>query len=309
MTVSPGSITVVGSINADLMVSVERHPLPGETVPGSGGSISAGGKGANQAVAAALQGGTVRMVGAVGDDAYAEPATHYLRASGVDLGHVRTVPGASGLAVVTVDARGENAIIVVPGANAGVDAAAVQAAREVVESAAVVVLQGEIPRDGIEAAADLTRGRLVVNLAPVVPVDPSVLRRADPLVVNEHEGALAYAMLVPDAAVAPPTDPAGQDALTRAIHDAGVRSVVMTVGPDGAVLADASGLRRIPSPRVQAVDTTGAGDAFVGALATGLAAGLDLDAAATHAARVGAYACTGRGAQPSYPTAADRLPE
>lgn len=302
-------ITVVGSINADLMIAVDRHPLPGETLPGSGGSISPGGKGANQAVAAALQGARVSMVGAVGADAYAEPATHHLRHSGVDLTHVRRVPGATGLAVVTVDAQGENAIIVVPGANATVDAAAVDQARAVVEEATVVVLQGEIPRDGIETATALTRGRLVVNLAPVVPVDPSVLRRADPLVVNEHEGALAFRMLVRDAEVSAPEDATSQDALVRALRHAGVPSVVMTLGADGAVLADDQGLHRVPSPRVEVVDTTGAGDAFVGALSARLAAGQDLGTAARHAARVGAYACTGHGARPSYPSADTPLPE
>ncbi|SDB81827.1 ribokinase [Raineyella antarctica] len=305
---SPATITVVGSINADLMITVDRHPLPGETVPGSGGTISPGGKGANQAVAAALLGADVRMVGAVGEDAYAEPATTYLRRVGVDLAHVHAVEGPTGLAVVTVDAHGENAIIVIAGANAAVDAAAVEAAREVIASSAVVVLQGEIPRDGIEAAARSARGRLVVNLAPAVAVDPEVLRRADPLVVNEHEATYAYALLAPGAESPDPRDAAGQDALVEAIHAAGVASVVMTVGADGAVLTDGSGLRRVPSPRVEVVDSTGAGDAFVGALATGLAAGLDLDDAAAHAARVGAYACTGPGAQPSYPTELDQLP-
>lgn len=308
MTNASRAITVVGSINADLMITVERHPLPGETVPGSGGTVSAGGKGANQAVAAALLGADVRMVGAVGDDAYAEQATEYLRRADVDLTHVRRVPGPTGLAVVSVDAHGENAIIVIPGANAGVDAAAVEASREVIESAAVVVLQGEIPRDGIEAAARLARGRLVVNLAPAVPVDPEVLRRADPLVVNEHEGAYAYGLLAPDAEQPEVRDRAGQEALVDAIRAAGVPSVVMTVGADGAILADADGLRRVSSPRVEVVDSTGAGDAFVGALADGLANGLGLDEACAFAARVGACACTGPGAQPSYPTHPDQLP-
>ncbi|MEA5155251.1 ribokinase [Raineyella sp.] len=303
MTGSPGRIVVVGSINADLMIRVDRHPLPGETVPGSGGSISPGGKGANQAVAAALLGGQVAMVGAVGDDAYAAPALHHLRSGGVDLSRVRTVEGATGLAVVMVDAHGENAIIVVPGANATVDAAAVTTAADTVASADIVVLQGEVPPDGIETAAALTTGRLLVNLAPAITVDAAVLRRADPLVVNEHEGAQAFRLLSPGTDV--PTD---HETLVSAVRDRGVASVVMTLGAAGALLADAEGVRRVPSPRVAVVDSTGAGDAFVGALAVRLAAGDDLDAAAALAARVGAYACTGVGAQPSYPDARDRLP-
>lgn len=300
---APGTITVIGSINADLMLRVQRHPLPGETVPGSGGTISPGGKGANQAVAAALLGGRVTMVGAVGGDAYAAAATHYLHSSGVDLSAVRTVEGPTGLAVVTVDAEGENAIIVVPGANGTVGASAVEQAAEAVADAAVVVLQGEVPRDGIEAAARLTRGRLLVNLAPVIAVDPTVLQRADPLVVNEHEAALAYELLVPGAPV-----PADKAALAEAIRTAGVPSVVLTLGAAGALLADDGGVRRVPSPRVTVVDSTGAGDAFVGALAVRLAAGASLDEAVALATRVGAYACTGPGAQPSYPGADDPLP-
>ena len=121
------TIAVVGSLNADLVVHVARHPKPGETLPGSGGAISPGGKGANQAVAAALLGGDVVMIGAVGDDPNAAPTTSLLRAAGVDLAHVRTHPGPTGIAIVMVDARGENSIIVIPGANASTDAPAVDA--------------------------------------------------------------------------------------------------------------------------------------------------------------------------------------
>jgi ribokinase len=185
----------------------------------------------------------------------------------------------------------------------------------------VVVVQGEIPRTGIEAAARHTTGRLVVNLAPVVDVDREVLLAADPLVVNEHEAALVLAALDGESggaerdAGATGADGERQDAeddeqrVVDALLAHGVPSVVLTVGARGALVADGSGTTQVPSPRVDAVDTTGAGDAFVGALAYRLSEGEGLVEAARLAARVGAYAVRGSGAQPSYPWAGDALPE
>jgi len=294
-------IAVVGSLNADLLVRVARHPRPGETLHGSGGEIAPGGKGANQALAAALLGGDVAMVGAVGDDAWAGPATALLRDAGVDLGALRVVAGATGLAIVAVADSGENAIIVIPGANGTMGAAPVEEAAGTIAGADIVVLQGEIPRDGIERAAALTAGRLVVNLAPVLEVARWVLEAADPLVVNEHEAALVLDHLGLPAA-------RDAEAAARALLGAGVRSVVVTLGAEGALVADGDGVAHLPSPVVRVVDTTGAGDAFVGALAFRLSQGERLREAAAFAARVGAFACTGPGAQPSYPRAGDALP-
>lgn len=362
-------VVVVGSVNADLLTTVDQHPRPGETVLGRTLAVLPGGKGANQAVAAAQLGAQTTMVGAVGTDQFAEPALAGLRAAGVDLDALVAVDGPTGVAQVTVAADGENAIVVIPGANAHVDAAAVVACADVVEAAAVVIVQGEIPRAGIEAAAAHTRGRLVVNLAPVIDVDRSVLTAADPLVVNEHEAALVLAALDrsaaldktagtaasaavaalaalagtarsagmvdgPSAGPAVPeslgaegagvsasdapqgaatatgeTGPEAEARVVAALLAHGVRSVVLTVGARGAIVADASGATRVPSPRVDAVDTTGAGDAFVGALAYRLSEGDGLVEAARLAARVGAAAVRGSGAQPSYPWAGDVLPE
>ncbi len=293
-------IVVVGSINLDLILECVRIPRPGETLPASSRSFAPGGKGANQATAAARLGAPVTMVGAVGEDAFALPALELLAGAGVDLDHVLRVPGATGIAVVYVDASGENSILIEGGANRALTAEAVGAAAALVESADVVVLQGEIPLDGIAEAAALTRGRLVVNLAPVVPVALEVLRRADPLVVNEHEGMEALRLFGEHAH--------GDHAVVAALVEAGVPSVVLTRGAQGALVGVPGSTESVPSPAVEVVDTTGAGDAFVGALATRLLAGDDLVEAATFAARVGAHACTGRGAQPSYPWAADALP-
>lgn len=348
-------VVVVGSVNADLLTTVDQHPRPGETVLGRTLDVLPGGKGANQAVAAAQLGAQTALVGAVGSDQFVEPALAGLQAAGVDLGAVTAVEGSTGVAQVTVSADGENAIVVIPGANASVDDVVVDAYAELVGGAAVVVVQGEIPRTGIEAAARHTQGRLVVNLAPVVDVDREVLLAADPLVVNEHEAALVLAMLdassgpveaassgttssgaeVPDSVArgsattgeattgsAPeetePEDTAvetdrgtadDEQRVVDALLAHGVPSVVLTVGARGALVADGSGTTLVPSPRVEAVDTTGAGDAFVGALAYRLSEGDGLVEAARLAARVGAYAVRGSGAQPSYPWAGDPLPE
>ncbi|MEH0109706.1 ribokinase [Tersicoccus sp. MR15.9] len=311
-TPSDAVIAVVGSINADLFVRVERHPKPGETVLGTGGSIAQGGKGANQAVAAARLGARVRFVGAVGKDAHADQALALLKEADVDLAAVSAVDDPTGLAIVEVDQTGENSIVVVPGANGAVDAAMVDAAAQVVRDAAIVVIQGEIPVDGIERAASLCSGRLIFNTAPVPDaIDLDVVRAADPLVVNEHEGLLLLEKLVP-----PPTGPGERGyrdleaaKVVQRLRDAGVRSVVMTLGGRGALVTERDAIVPVLAPTIDAVDTTGAGDAFVGALAMGLARGDALIDAARVAARVGAFTCRAHGAQPSYPWAGDKLPD
>ncbi len=306
-----GGVVVVGSLNADLNLTVARHPRPGETVHGGGGGVSAGGKGANQAVAAALLGAPVTMVGAVGDDPNAQPALEGLQHAGADLTHVRHCEGTpTGLAVVTVAQGGENSIIVVPGANGLMDAAAVAQSAEVIAAAAVVVLQGEIPRDGIEEAARRCTGRLILNPAPVLELDPEVMRRADPLVVNEHEAALVLAQLQGTAPMSEAEAADDPERIARELRAVGVRTVVITLGAAGSLVLDAEMTEpvAVPAAHVSTVDTTGAGDAFIGALATRLLQGEGLVDAARFAARVGAFAVTSAGAQPSYPSTEDSLP-
>lgn len=301
-----GQVVVVGSINADLSVEVDRHPMPGETLPGRDASMRPGGKGANQAVAAARLGAAVAMVGAVGDDANAHVALSRVSSSGLDHSHVRRVHGATGLAIVVVDRQGENSIIVVPGANALVEEAFVDAATEAISSADVVVTQGEIPASGTIRAAELATGRFVLNLAPVMALPSEVIRRADPLVVNEHEAGLVLAMLVPGRVAAPDASHAD---VALALVAAGVPSVVMTLGAEGSlVVGRDTDLTVVPSAPVKAVDSTGAGDAFVGALVARLAEGQSLVESARFASRVGAFACTRPGAQDSYPDVHDELP-
>lgn len=295
-------LVVVGSINADLTVHVSRHPHPGETLIASGGEITAGGKGANQAVAAARLGARVRVVGAIGTDANATPATEHLRGAGVDLSDVAVVPGPTGLAVITVDAEGENSILVVPGANSRVDGAYVRAHAAPIAAADLVLLQGEIPASGFEEAVRAATARVVINLAPVVPVPREALLVADPLIANEHEAALILAQLGEGEA------PASPGRLAEALCMAGFRTVILTLGGRGAVVAEAGLVTHVPTPAITPVDTTGAGDAFTGALCSRLLAGDPLLDAARFSARVGAYSATIPGAQASYPWPDTALP-
>lgn len=298
-------ITVVGSINADIVLGVPGHPLPGETVIAESMDVHPGGKGANQAVAAARLGAEVAFVGAVGTDAYAELALAGLREAGAEGSGIAVVPGPTGQAFVTVDRRsGENSIVVVPGANSHVDEDLVRRHRDLLGRSALLVLQGEIPPGAAAAAASSGSARLVLNLAPVIPLDPGIIRRADPLVVNEHEGRLALAMLGQKA-----DESQTEEAVVAALLEEGIPAVVITLGASGAIFSDGGPALRVPAPPVRAVDTTGAGDAFVGALSARLAAGAPLEEAVRFAVRVGSFAVTRPGAQPSYPWQGDDLPE
>ncbi|MCI5825815.1 MAG: ribokinase [Arcanobacterium sp.] len=302
-------IAVVGSINADLAVRVSRHPLPGETLLGSDARVSAGGKGANQAVAAAQLGATVKFVGAVGSDAYAVSALAYLESSGMDLAGVARVEDSTGLAVITVAANGENTIVVVPGANAHVDADYVQAVEQcthAISEADIVLIQGEIPGSGNERAVQLAQGRVVINLAPVVPIDRQVLLKANPLVANEHEAGLILEQL---GAPLPEGGESNPQGLIAALIEQGFAAVVLTLGARGALCAEGTVVTPIPAAEITAVDTTGAGDAFTGALVAQLVQGVSLVEACRFAARVGAYAATQAGAQSSYPHSDSPLPE
>jgi len=296
-------IVVVGSVNVDLVVEVSRHPHPGETLLGRSSSVLAGGKGANQAVAAARLGARTAMVGAVGRDPYAEVALSELRRSQVDLRHVATVDGATGLAVVTVADDGENSIVVIPGANASVTPSVVDSAASTIADALVCVLQAEIPLDAVRHAADLSAAagrRVVLNVAPACTLPVKTLRVADPLVVNEHEAAIL---------LGEGPDEGGSPALAaERLTALGVRSVVITLGAAGALGIDHGRSWSVPARQVSARDSTGAGDAFVGALAVALAGGASVEHAALTATRVAAYSVQRLGAQASYPWKDDPLP-
>jgi ribokinase len=281
-------IAVVGSINLDVVVKVERHPAPGETVLGGDRRELPGGKGANQAVAAARLGAQVGFVGRVGDDDAGRRLRDGLAAEGVDVAHVVVDPSApTGMALIAVDRAGENMIVVSPGANARVSAADVEAAAELLAGAGVVVAQHEVPEDAVAAAVAGADGIVVLNPAPARPVAAAV----DVLVPNRGEL---------EALAGRRGDPV---ALARGLDVA--RAVVVTLGAEGAVVIEGDRVTRIAAPTVEAVDTTGAGDAFCGALAQALDAGADLVDAARWAVRAAAASVTKPGAQGGLPRAAD----
>ncbi|WP_107105609.1 ribokinase [Streptomyces roseifaciens] len=298
-------VLVVGSANADLTVRVDRRPGAGETVLGTDLVESAGGKGANQAAAAARLGARTALLAKVGDDAFGELLLEGQREAGTELRHVLVEEGArTGTAMIVVGPDGDNSIVVSPGANAHLLPEEVEAAREVIAASAVVSIQLEIPPATVRAAAETAREagtRVVVNPSPVPDrLDPELLAAADPLVVNEHE-ARHLTQLVDGS----------PQAWARSLRDQGARSVVVTLGAEGALVLESGAGEAVAVPGVEAeaVDTTGAGDAFTGALAARLAAGAPLPEAVRFAVRVGAAAVTRPGAQPSYPTLDELPPE
>lgn len=297
-----GSVVVVGSINCDSYVEVSEHPKPGETILGLDSSRSSGGKGANQAAAATIFGAPVGMLGAVGQDDDGEFVVGELGKREVDTSHVAVVGEPTGRALVTVDSYGENTVIVLPGANATVTPSSLADRETIIAGADVVVTQGEIPADTIEWLAGVVTGRLVCNLAPVVEVSEETLARFDPLIVNEHEAKDLLRQLGRDGEVSQggEAEQIGWELVER-LSELELPSIVVTLGDEGAIWADHTGRAHVPSVPVKAVDTTGAGDCFVGVLAGALADGQSLAEATKLAARAGAFACQAMGAQPSYP--------
>jgi ribokinase len=295
-----GVVVVFGSVNVDATSYVRDFPRPGETVHSSGFRVALGGKGANQAVAAHLAGARVELVARLGGDANAEVARAAFARFGVAADAVSTVPHEpTGVAQITVSASGENTIVVTAGANATFDAEAVRAESARLGGASVALTQGELPVPAIEALAgecDAAGVRFVLNLAPPVPVGRAALAVADPLVVNVHEArALGFGTALADGAGV-------ADWRQTAASVVGViaRSVVVTLGDRGAVAADPTGSWAVPAPRVDAVDTTGAGDAATGVLAAMLAEGRSLPDAVRAAVAAGALAVQRRGTVDSY---------
>jgi ribokinase len=295
------SVTVVGSLNEDVLVAVDRLPGRGETVVGSGRELAPGGKGANQAAAAARLGPGVAMVGRVGDDPAGERQRAALAAGGVDVALVRATPGEpTGSATIPVeDGTGENLIVVVPGANAALTGADVGV--DAVRRADVVLLQLEVPLDAVTAAATAAGGLVVLTPAPPRALPAALLDRVDVLVPNEHE------LLALAGARAAERTPGELADLARALTPA---DVVVTLGARGALVVPRDGAVLLqPPPPVRAVDTTGAGDCFCGALAQELAGGADLAAAVRAAVTAAALSTTGPGARGALPdrAAVERL--
>ncbi len=294
-------VVVVGSLNIDLVAYTARVPGAGETVIGDRFQMGFGGKGANQAVMAARLGARVSMVGALGDDVYAEMTFDNLANQGVDATHVARVEGSSGVAPIWVEPDGANRIIVVPGANGMVDAEAAAAALRTIGRPKAVVGQLEIPQRVTAAAFRVARelGAIsILNPAPAARLDDDLLQASDWIIPNEHE----FAILAGADGLALEVDLEDDAQLIDFARRITPR-VAITLGSRGAAVVTRSGsVERVPAIQVKAIDTTGAGDAFVGAFAFGLATGLDELSAVRLGIACASDSVARPGTQSSYPT-------
>lgn len=291
------NICVVGSLNRDLVVQTSVLPQAGQTILGGPFTTFAGGKGANQAVAAARAGAYVTMVGAVGDDSYGELLRTGLIAEGVDVVHILVRDQvATGVALITVDQAGHNTIVVAPGANMTLTPADIQQSAGIIRAADILLLQLEVPLPVVETAAALAHQsptRVILNPAPAQPLSDNLLASIDVLIPNESEAATLTGIF--------PTDWDEAENAARALQQRGVPSVVITLGSRGALLLDGDTIARQNAYQVQSIDPTAAGDAFVGAFAVALAEGENVRTAVQWGAAAGALATTHLGAQPSLP--------
>lgn len=296
-----GRVIVVGSVNIDLVVTADRLPLPGETVTGGTFARHHGGKGGNQAVAAARLGAQTAFVGAVGDDSFGTEARAALAAEGIDLRGLLTLDGAStGVALILVDAEGENSIAVAGGANAQLTPEAIAESMRVLRpgSSDVVLVGHEIPTEVTETALRLARAagaRTILNPAPATGLDVDVLALADVLTPNRGELAILTGV----------DGPAAGPAAAALLRASATSAVLVSLGADGSILVDANGTTALRGPSVAVVDTVGAGDALNGALAAGLASGQALPEAARQAVVAATLAVTRAGAREGMPTLAE----
>lgn len=293
-------LLVVGSLNMDLIAQASRLPRPGETVLGGAFQTAPGGKGANQAIAAArLSAGVeVHLVGRVGDDAYGAALLDNLRRNGLSTRWVTRDPEAStGVALVTVDGSGQNTIVVCPGANARLEEADVTEALSAQGGAGALLIQLEIPLPTVAASirkAHRLGVPVILNPAPAQPLPLDLLSAVDFLVPNESEAELLSGVPIDG-------DPRRAERAARVLLERGVSTVLVTLGAQGALLVNNERVRLFPAHRVKAVDTTAAGDAFLGGFAVRLLEGNDLDEAIDWGCRAGALAASRLGAQPSLP--------
>ena len=277
-------VVVLGSSNLDLVASVERLPSPGETVLGTNYAEHAGGKGLNQAVACRRAGADTAFITSLGTDPAGETLHRLMTSEGI-AAYVTDYEGPTGRALISVDEQGENSIVVIPGANAEMSISVVDAHRDVISRAGVLLCQLEVPLDAVEAALAIAKvggARTILNPAPAMRLKRSVLQLCDVIMPNQHEVALLGG--------------------ATSLLEAGVSIVVITLGARGIKIVTSEGELQIPPFAVRAIDTTGAGDAACGALATALAHGVDITTAARRASAAGALAATKKGAVPSLPT-------
>jgi ribokinase len=290
-------IIVIGSTNMDMVVKTSHIPAPGETVLSGSFFMNPGGKGANQAVSVARLGGDVAFVSKVGNDVFGKQSTQLFEEEGIDIAHLLsddTLP--SGVALITVDQSGENSIVVASGANANLTPADLEDALEKIANAGIVLMQLEIPMETVHFVAMYAAKhgvKVILNPAPANALPPKLLSCIDIITPNQSEAAMLSGINITDAATAT------QAAI--AIHQLGVKSVIITMGAMGCVIYDKEEITVVPAQKVEAVDTTAAGDVFCGALAVSLAEGGTLFDAVNFASRAAAISVTRMGAQPSIP--------
>ncbi|HSL46118.1 MAG TPA: ribokinase [Anaerolineales bacterium] len=290
------NILVVGSLNADLVVRSPRFPKPGETISGEDLQIIPGGKGANQAVASARQGASVAMVGRVGNDSFGPDLINNLKENNVDTSHVQTDPdSATGTAIIVVDANGQNSIVLSPGGNGRVKPSDLD--NVAFSDYKLLLLQLEIPAETVLSAARRARERgvrVLLNPAPAGPLPDELLSLPDFILPNESELSLLTDQPVNDIASA--------EKAAKTLLERGIQNVIVTLGANGALIVNQQTTKHIPPFKADVVDTTAAGDAFIGGFASALLENKSLEEAVRYGCACGALATTKFGAQPSLPT-------
>jgi len=285
-------ILIIGSSNTDMVIKAARIPVPGETILGGEFKMGPGGKGANQAVAAARLGGDVTFVCKVGRDVFGEKAVENYKKDGIKTDHILYSDKPSGVALILVDDQGENVISVAPGANGDITVADIESVRPVIEAADYVILQLEIPADAVAKAAEIGKAAgacVILNPAPACKLPEEIFKNISLITPNQTEIALL-------------TGIEGDITLAmKKLHEMGVQDIILTMGSKGSAIWNGEGYELVPAQKVKAVDATAAGDTFCGALCVALSEGLDLKGAAEFATKASALTVQKLGAQESIP--------
>jgi ribokinase len=293
----PGKIIVIGSSNTDMVIQSDRLPNPGETIIGGDFLMNPGGKGANQAVAAARMGGHVTFISKTGNDLFGKQSMDHYNAEGINTEYIFSDPkNHSGIALITVDANGENCIVVASGANASLSPSDIESARAEIESCALVLMQLEIPIETVEYAAEMANQkgiRVILNPAPARALSDKLLRGLYILIPNTNEAEILSGIQV--------TDWESARKAANALSARGVKNVVITLGSLGALIKEGNEYYTVQATKVTAVDTTAAGDTFCGTLCVGLSEGKSIVDSVAIASKASALAVTRMGAQSSIP--------